>query len=299
MRFDRKGPGGGVEMDCIMENGKALLTWRFYLEGDFQTALIRLTLTDREGRTALLCLRREPEEEPLQAVMLHPQLWDGLQNPYLYQAELCLLGSEGRLLDRLCLPVALYSLQQLPGKGFFLNNQPFDPRAVNYTLPEADSAAARQSRMLEDLQLLRELGANSIYCGAAERACRSFLQLCDRLGFLLWPEMAEIDFRKGENPLMDSTTDSPGPLFYRCKAAWSSQPFVYIVPESVRPMKSGNYRAVVYSNSSRVALYADGVLFEFQSGEREFVFEEIPARRPCVMLTAEADECCMSFSIHR
>lgn len=299
MRFDRKSADGGVEVECVLENGKALLTWKFHFEGYCPEATIQLALTDREGRPVLVCLRQEPEEEPLQAIMLHPRLWDGVESPYLYQAEVCLLGSGGCLLDRLKLPIAMRSLYQLPGKGFYLNNQPFEPRTVNYSMPAEGSAAVRQNRMLEDFQLLRELGANSIFCGAEGRSSQSLMRLCDRLGFLVWSEMAEFDFREGKNRLMDSITDRPGPLFYRCKARWSRKPFVYLDPASVCPMKSGNYRAVVYSNSTRVALYTDGVLFEFRSGEGEFVFEEIPARRPCVMLTAETDECCMSFSVHR
>ena len=56
---------------------------------------------------------------------------------------------------------------------------------------------------------------------------------------------------------------------------------------------------MVYSNCSKVALYTDGVFFEVHSGEEKFVFEDIPAMRPCIMLTAEADGCIMSLSIQK
>lgn len=298
MGFDRNAAGGGVELECTLENGKALLTWRFHFTEFFKDVLVRLTMTDKEGNVVLVCLRREPEEEPLQSILLRPRLWNGVGDPYLYQAEICLLEG-GRLLDRLNISVPLRSLRQIPGKGFYLNDGIFEPRTVNYSLPPAVSAAGMQDQILKDIQLLHELGANSIFCVAKDREIKGFRQLCDRFGLLLWSEMGEVNFRAENRSLLDPHTDRPASLFYHCKARWSRQPFVYIAPESVRPLPSGNYRAVVYSSCDRVALYTDGILFEFQSGEEEFVFEEIPVRHPCVILTAEAEECCMAFSVHR
>lgn len=93
--------------------------------------------------------------------------------------------------------------------------------------------------------------------------------------------------------------EHPGPCFYRCLAEWSRRPFVHIVPESVRKMKSGNYTALCYSNCDKVALYSDGILFGFRSGEKEFCFQEIPAKSPCIMLAAEGDGCSEALSVHK
>lgn len=93
--------------------------------------------------------------------------------------------------------------------------------------------------------------------------------------------------------------EHPGPCFYRYLAEWGRRPFVYIVPESVKKTESGNYTALCYSNCDRVALYSDGSLFEFQSGDREFYFREIPAKSPCIMLTAEGDGCSEALSVHK
>lgn len=103
--------------------------------------------------------------------------------------------------------------------------------------------------------------------------------------------------RQAEALLPDG--EHPGPHFYRCLAEWGRKPFVHIVPESVRRMKSGNYTALCYSNCDKVALYSDGVLFEFQSGEKEFYFQEIPAKSPCIMLAAEGEGCGESLSVHK
>lgn len=82
-------------------------------------------------------------------------------------------------------------------------------------------------------------------------------------------------------------------------AKWSQEAFVYLVPESLKRLDDGNYTVMCYSNCGKVALYTDGRLFEFKAGEVTFLFSEIPCRKPTVMLTAEADGCTHSLSIHK
>lgn len=106
-------------------------------------------------------------------------------------------------------------------------------------------------------------------------------------------------FRGPEESFFPPDSNHPFPLYYRYKARWSQAPFVYIVPESVRKLESGNYAAVCYSNCEKVALYSDGILFEFKAGENEFEFLEIPVKTPCVMLAAEGTGCSTAFSIPR
>ena len=74
---------------------------------------------------------------------------------------------------------------------------------------------------------------------------------------------------------------------------------LYILPESISILPSGNLEVKIYSNCSRVVLYSNGELFEFQSGNEEFVFQEVPAKGPCIMLSAEGDDCSMSLSVHK
>lgn len=299
MRFDRSAPGEGVEVECVPKNGKALLSWRFRFTGERSGALLLVTVKDTEGNRVLECLHREPEEEPLQAVLLHPKLWCCTERPYLYQMEVCLLNREGLRIDKVVRPLPLRRLERLPGKGYFLNGTLFQPKTVNYVLPETIAEAECQSRMFQDLELLLWLGANSIYCNESDKVRRGLQQLCDRLGILMWPEASEVSLRGGEQCLLDNATDSPSTFFFQCMTHWSSRPFVYIAPESVVAASNGGFSAVVYSNCDKVALYTDGVLFEVHCGEEKFVFEDIPARRPCIMLTAEADGCIISLSIQK
>lgn len=130
-----------------------------------------------------------------------------------------------------------------------------------------------------------EKGSAAMGCGGAETRLPG-----DRESTIGSGQQAEALLPDGEHP---------GPCFYRCLAEWGRKPFVHIVPESVRKMESGNYTALCYSNCDKVALYSDGLLFEFKSGEREFCFQEIPAKSPCIMLAAEGEGCGESLSVHK
>ena len=299
MMFDRKAPGEGVKIECIPENGKVLLTWKFQFTGELTEAFVSVTVKDREGNKALECLRSEPEDEPLMAVLLRPKLWQGVENPYLYRMDAILSDTQGRVLDRIIRPLPLRCLEKHADKGYFLNGAEYVPRTVGYELPHVPAQPKEQSRIFHDMELILELGANSVYCGQTAGNIEMLRELCDRLGLLIWHEEPAICLRGAGQCLLDAANDNPLPPYYQYKAHWSSQPFVYIMPESVTAVGSGCYNAVVYSNCERVALYTDGALYEVHSGEREFLFEGIPAKRPCIMLTAEADGCAASLSIQK
>ena len=339
MKFDREAPGEGAEAVCSLENGKAVLEWRFYFaeeaeggseglagrndrRGGEDSCLIRIMLTDMQGNAVLEGIQPLHEEEPLRSVLVQPHLWSGARDPYLYRLEAVLTNSSERCLDRISRPLALRSFSCAGEAGrFFLNGEAFERRAVVYDPPSVSSEAERVLRLVEDLRRIRRLGANCVLAEGGDGSGRAFLYLCDRLGLLLFcrekraagyayfageatgirifPGERVPVFRRERDCLFVQDSDFPTSLFYRYLAKWSREPFVYIDPQSVRRMKSGNYAVRCYSNCERIALYSDGALFEFQRGEEEFAFSEVPARTPCIMLTAEGDGCSASLSLSK
>lgn len=294
MKFDRRAPGEGVEAVCRLDNGRAVIEWHFAYakqEPEDAGATLCLTLRDREGQTVLLCMQEAEEEELLISIVLHPHLWS-CQSPYLYEAEAVLQNAEGRETDRLKKQLPLRELCFHPRRGWVLNDSEFVLKAVEYTIPRHTSQAEKQRLVLRDFRLLKEMGVNCVHGDP------SLWKLCERLGFLTWrKDMAAVG---EELPCLPGEgTDWLSSLFYQYKAKWSDEPFVYIVPESISVLPSGGLEVTVYSNCSRVVLFSDGVLFEFQSGNETFTFREVPAKGPCVMLSAEGDDCSMSLSFHK
>ena len=299
MKFDRKTPGEGIEAVCRLDNGKALIEWHFaFLREEQEEAhyILSFTMRDKEGQTVLLCMQETEEEELLVSVVLHPHLWS-CESPYLYSLEAVIQDPEGKETDRLIKQLPLRELSFHPRRGWLLNGAEFVLKAVEYTIPRHASQTEKQQLILKDLRLLKDMGANCIHTES------SLWKLCERLGFLIWQkEMAasgeELPCLTGDGTERYSSEQICS-LFYQYKAKWSDEPFVYIVPESISVLSSGNLKVTVYSNCSRVVLYSDGELFEFQSGNEEFVFQEVPSKGPCVTLSAEGDDCSMSLSFHK
>lgn len=333
VKFNRSAAGSGVEVHCRAENGKLLLQWSFQLKRDTagtdscgagdDGAVIRLRLWDGQEKMVLECVQCSEEEERLESVLLHPCLWQGTEHPYLYRLEAQIVTRSGEITDTLVRMQPFYTLTGNLKEGISLNGQPFLPRAVRYGQPEEcrrggglcgsrpeECGGAQERRMEQDLRKLLEMGANSIVReenGWEEGLLR---QCCERLGLLLWEEeqVSTVGWRElprcyemgqEEAPVLFGKDGEPCSLYYRYRAAWGRTPFVYLVPESVHRQENGSFTATVYSSCKRVALYSDGNLQEFQPGEEEFVFREIQSAGPCLMLTAEAEECTQSLSIHK
>ena len=196
MRFDRTAPSGGIEAVCRLENGKVILDWEFHLiqyvnkqeikvpvpqkcEEERRLLLnengyIRLYITDRRGSFVLECIQKLCEEEPLQSILLQPELWKGLRDPCLYGMEAILMDERGKVRDRIQGKLALRCLHCSEKNGkteLFLNQERFEPKAVRYALPETGTDAAIQRQMLEDLEWMRKLGANCVCIEYASGTC--------------------------------------------------------------------------------------------------------------------------------
>lgn len=342
MKFDRKAPGEGVEAICRLENGKALLEWRFRWAEEPETGdqagpgqpgtakeegrtregwMVRVVLRDREGNVAVECMQALGEEEPLESVLVQPGLWQGIKEPWLYHGE-AVLVKNGLCADRLSFSLPLRTARTGQGGEFLLNETPVALRAVAYSVPCIGSSARRQKQVQEDLRCMLHIGANCVWVEEKELSA-DFLRLCDRLGLLAfakaedgsgvycpWDKSVRLsgaEEKREEMPVFRGRTNAffrpegeyPQALFYKYKARWSREPFVYIVPESLKRQRSGNYNVTCYSNCGRLALYSDGTLFEFRQGEGEFSFSEVPARAPCIMLSAEGEGCSSALSIHK
>lgn len=294
--------------------------------------VICISLMAGEGNMAAQGIQTAGEEEPLETVLVQPRLWQGIKDPFRYDVEAVLLR-HGVCLDRLCRQLCLRRLEAGGEGELILNGQPLEIRAVAYSLPCAGSGAERQSQAVSDFRQLVQLGANCVCIDPREHS-QFLLDLCDRFGFLALErygaEGGETDafvcaqnravrvhlagegkeeregagekvpvYRDGPEALFLPHRKCPASNYYKYKAKWSKEPFVYLVPESVRKLKSGNYTVTCYSSCGRVALYTDGELFEFRKGDGEFVFQEIPVRTPCIMLSAEGDGCSGALSVHK
>lgn len=314
MKFDRKASGWGLEIVTRLENGKAYLECVPRLEETENAVMLKACLEidiwDGEGKIIFRCQYPLGQERPIKGIVLHPKLWQGGENAYLYQVRAILREQEGRMVDVLDRKLALRSVGQVPMKGWCLNGTPLEVRAVAYELPMPDKAAnpkevLEDEQIRRDLALVKEMGANGIYSiGVTD--LRMLGELCDETGLLLWNHYIKQEEHRAGFPIFYGTAESLLSLgervctdhYYYYKACWSREPFVYISMNSLKLQEGGSAGVVVYSNQKRVALYVDGILFEFRNEGPDFVFEEIPIKQLPILLTADTGECSMSVTVY-
>ncbi|MDP3674293.1 MAG: glycoside hydrolase family 2 TIM barrel-domain containing protein [Novosphingobium sp.] len=117
------------------------------------------------------------------------RLWQGIEDPYLYQLAVEVRDRTGAVLDRVEQPFGIRQMRIDPERGFFLNGKPYRLKGVGlhqdlegkgWAMTEADIAA--------DVAVIRELGANSVRLTHYQHG-PTVHELADRYGLILWDEI--------------------------------------------------------------------------------------------------------------
>ncbi len=306
MGFDKTSPGGGAEIYTRLENGKALLEFSFYLEeaAELPDLFVEVVLRDGQGNCVMNFVCPASLEEPVRGLLLHPHLWNGVEDPYLYELEADLVrgpGDHPRILDRLRRLVPLCTFQRAPEGRWLLNGSAFPLRAVSYRLPAKEPGKSpREIRVLQDLKGMRDMGANAV-CLERGSLDPGFYELCCKYGLALFgPAAGRAAAGCGAPASWEELWKESGRAadrYYYYRALWSAAPFVYLCKDSLKRQENGLYQVTAYSNRKKAALYVEGRLFEFQTGAPEFVFVDVEIRHFPAVLTVEADMLCMSVTV--
>jgi beta-galactosidase/beta-glucuronidase len=112
------------------------------------------------------------------------------EHPNLIDVELELHDGDGRVVDRVESYTALRSVRAEEGR-FLLNGKPYFLRLVldQGYWPDSHLAAPSEAELRREVELVRELGFNGVRMHQRAADPR-FLAWCDRLGLLVWAEMA-------------------------------------------------------------------------------------------------------------
>ena len=170
---------------------KALIT-------GYQTGVrVRYEIFDREGKRVAFAGDR---------VKLHvnsPHLWNGLEDPYLYTLRATLF-LDSKVVDRVESRFGFREVRFDPDKGCFLNGKHIKLKGVSrHQDREGLGNALTVNEHREDLEIIREVGANSIRLAHYQQA-EEFYSLCDEMGFLVWaevPVISRFSKKKQENAL--------------------------------------------------------------------------------------------------
>ncbi len=156
---------------------------------------VKVTLVDRSGRqvatTALptdLAAGKLVELTGKLAVAA-PHLWNGTQDPYLYDLVAELQGADGKVIDRVRQPFGIRTMAVDADRGFLLNGQPYRLRGVGYH-QDRDSKGWAISRddVEQDVATMREMGVNSIRLTHYQHG-QDIHDIADRVGLVVWDEI--------------------------------------------------------------------------------------------------------------
>ncbi|WP_130837498.1 glycoside hydrolase family 2 protein [Lachnoclostridium sp. Marseille-P6806] len=186
----------GIRLSSEIDGDRVLIRCDAHIEKPQKGDMLELCLMGEEdGRAAERHFYTPASPHTTLAGMLEkPHLWQGVEDPYLYDAEVRLVR-HNEIMDSISLSYGIREFTVDPEQGFFLNGKKMPLRGVAMHQDELLLGNAR-SRHHQDMELIRELGANTIRLAHYQHSQETY-SLCDEYGFIVW---AEIPFISVMNP---------------------------------------------------------------------------------------------------
>ena len=143
-------------------------------------------LLDAEGNVVA---EEEGTEVTLHVPKVH--LWDGLEDPYLYQIKATMFKS-GKEVDEITCNCGVRTFEFRPEDGFHLNGRAYPLHGVSRHQDFRDLGNAITTEHHDrDMELIREVGANTIRLAHYQHD-QYFYDLCDKVGMIVWAEIPYI-----------------------------------------------------------------------------------------------------------
>lgn len=180
------GPGMKYTTEVSGEDAKVCVTT--YVNEAAKDADVRVVielLDDRENVVA--------EEEGYDVILHVPnvRLWDGLEDPYLYQLRATMM-KDGVEVDEIACNCGVRTFAFSPKDGFHLNGRPYPLHGVSRHQDFKDLGnAITKEHHDRDMELIREVGANTIRLAHYQHD-QYFYDLCDKVGMIVWAEIPYI-----------------------------------------------------------------------------------------------------------
>lgn len=176
--------GNGLQYDTTVDGKNAKVHVKTYTNN--HNSKVVVSLLDKEGN---LVDQKEGNELDLNVENVH--LWDGIVDPYLYSLIAKMYVNE-ELVDEVSCVCGIRTFHFDPKKGFFLNGRSYPLYGVSRHQDRKNLGnAINYDMMVEDMNLIIELGANTIRLAHYQHH-QKFYDLCDKVGMIVWAEIPYI-----------------------------------------------------------------------------------------------------------
>lgn len=189
--------GNGIQIQSeITGKNNAFLRIYGFITNPCESDQMLFRMYDSQQKEIVTAVQPATENTFLELQLSDLILWQGIENPYLYQMELLLLR-HNEVIDEVHIPYGFRHFHVDPQKGFFLNGKLTPLRGVSRHQDKLGigNALTKEDHRL-DAELIKELGANTIRLAHYQHS-QDFYDVCDEMGFIIW---AEIPFISKMNP---------------------------------------------------------------------------------------------------
>ena len=180
--------GPGIRYTTEVHGKDADVNVTAFINKDAKASDVKVVveLLDAEGNVVA---EEEGTEVTLHVPKVH--LWDGFDDPYLYQLKATMYKA-GKEVDEITCSCGVRTFEFRPEDGFHLNGRPYPLRGVSRHQDFRDLGNAITTEHHDkDMELIREVGANTIRLAHYQHD-QYFYDLCDKCGMIVWAEIPYI-----------------------------------------------------------------------------------------------------------
>lgn len=182
----------------IIGDRQALLTLDAYVTNPQESDQILFTIYDNDDREIGNISRPASEHTTAEITLSDLNLWQGVENPYLYTIEASILRHND-VQDLVTIRHGFREFFVDPQKGFYLNGKLTPLRGVSRHQDYLGLGNALTfEEHMQDAELIQEVGANTVRLAHYQHS-QDFYNLCDEMGFIVWAEIPFIS-QMNEDP---------------------------------------------------------------------------------------------------
>ena len=204
--------GDGVKVNARPMKELSEIEIEAYFVNVCEGCKARYTVFDKNGRVVASKIENASRDKVI-LTLENPHLWQGVHDPYLYSAEVCLMSGDS-VLDSVSVRFGIRSFFVDPERGFFLNGKEYSLRGVSrhQDRPGVGNALSDDDHR-EDIELIMEMGANTVRLAHYQHS-QTFYDLCDERGLVVWAEIPYISKHKREG--RENTVSQLTELIIQC-----------------------------------------------------------------------------------